>query len=214
MKSQQEFELKQWNGYNQLVEMIYSIMWGQYDNLMKPELKLQTVYAAVSDDSDIIELLKLLDMVCFGGEFEQIREATYWILVQYQNAMNYSQSLVKPTGKWLQELDNLYDAHVSYAGSLAWGQKIMIEVLAEIRGPGTLISHYFDWTNTVRVSGWDQQYKDKVMTRLMIMLADMKPTQTTMDDLLSLGQANPSNNSLHGHKATAIVHNKVASRQL
>ena len=52
------------------------------------------------------------------------------------------------------------------------------------------------------------------MTRLMIMLADidMKPTQTRMEDLLSLGQANPFNVSLH--RLTAIVHKNIADMQV
>ena len=48
--------------------------------------------------------------------------------------------------------------------------------------------------------------------RLMVILVEMKPKKEKMEDLLSLGKANPFNVRLH--MATAIVHSKVVERQL
>ena len=81
MKSQQDYKLKKWNGYKQLGEKIYSIVWGQCNGLMKEELKLQTDYTMVSANNDIIWLLTLVNMVCLGSEFRKICDPTYQILM-------------------------------------------------------------------------------------------------------------------------------------
>ena len=80
MKVQQDYKLKRWNGYKQLGETIYTIIWNQWDNLMKAELKLQTKYQTVSNDSDVVGLLALVEMVCLGSKFGKICDPTYKIL--------------------------------------------------------------------------------------------------------------------------------------
>ena len=57
----------------------------------------------------------------------------------------------------------------------------------------TRMDHYYNPINNEMVLDCDLEYKNQVMTRLITMLADMKPTRARMDKLLNLGHSNPYN---------------------
>lgn len=69
--------------------------------------------------------------------------------------------------------------------------KIMSQVLIDKVGQTTTMEHYYDPNQSSNVLEWDLEYKNLVMIRLIPMLADMKPMQAQMGELLSLGQTNP-----------------------
>ena len=62
--------------------------------------------------------------------------------------------------------------------------------------PDTGMEHYCDQHKKDMVPEWDLEYKNQILTQLITMLADMKPTCNKMDGLLHLGQTNPYNVTL------------------
>ena len=67
----------------------------------------------------------------------------------------------------------------------------MQQVLIDKLGSTTSMTHYYDSTQSNKVPEWNLEYKNQVMTMLIPIFADMKPTCAQMEDLLSSGQTNP-----------------------
>ena len=72
----------------------------------------------------------------------------------------------------------------------------MSKILQETVGPTTKLDQYFAQANKVMIPGWDLEYKNCVMTRMIQLLADLKPMRVQMQEMLNLGQENPFNVSL------------------
>ena len=51
--------------------------------------------------------------------------------------------------------------------------------------------YYFNPANEASAISWDQEYKHLVMSWMIVMMVEMKPTQIKMEELLLLGKENP-----------------------
>ena len=111
----------------------------------------------------------------------------------------------------MKDVNDVYNAQESHTRSLICGQKIMEEVFAKKVGSGTTVAHYFYPANVDNVPTWDEEYKQQTMSQFIAMLADMKPTQAKIEELLSLGQQNPFD--IMVDQASALVINNVTENQ-
>ena len=103
------------------------------------------------------------------------------MLTQNKKLVTYTKLKERETQTWLKYFTNLYDTQVSLGGALPFDEKIMTEISQEKVKADVGMAHYYDPVNQSMVPGWDLEYKNQILTQLIAMLADMKPTCKCMD---------------------------------
>ena len=151
------------------------IVWGQSDEGVNAAYKKYNDFKKAFRAGNIIIFLKMTEIFT-NGDFGNIRDGIYWCLQQYQNLTNYTQAREKSTRPWIEETSDLYDTQALLAGVMAFGAELMRQILLDKVGQGSTLADYFDPQQKANVPEWDLDYKNRIMTRMLPMLADMKST--------------------------------------
>ena len=200
-----EAQTKDYESHKKASLTFANMIHGQLEESTKQSALATSGYEGAMKDGDVVQMLKLIKTIILSGNFGQERDELMWFLLQTRKSLSFTQPAEADTTAWIDDLGHKYDNLAELSGGLPFGAGIMVEIIQDDLGSGATLADYLKPTNAPSKEKWDLSYKNKIMTRLIPMLAHMKETRSDMDKMLQLGQSNPYAVTLDTMKSRVIL---------
>ena len=136
-----------------------------------------TNWARFWTGKNLLKLLKLIDTICDDGSTGTKEDRTYVNLIQSRIFYNFLQRPNQTAAKYVQLIGDWYDTLQNRLGKLFHGTALMEEIIKEKHGDNKTIAYYFNSNKAAEVPALDKAYKERLLSRLIIMNGNMNKCQ-------------------------------------
>ena len=131
-------------------------------------------------EKNLLKLLEIIDTICDNGSTGTKEDRTYVNLTQSRAFYNFLQRPNQTAAKYVQLIGDRYDTLQNRLGKLLFGTGLMEEIIKKKHGDGESIAFYFNPLKAAHVPALDKAYKERVLSRLIIINGNMHECRKEM----------------------------------
>ena len=131
-------------------------------------------------DKDLLNLLEIIDTICDNGSTGTKEDRTYVNLTQSGTFYNFLQRPNQTAAKYVQLIGDRFDTLQNRLGKLLSGTALMEEIIKEKHGDNERLEFYFNLNKAAHVPALNKVYKERLLSRLIIMNDNMNECRKEM----------------------------------